>query len=107
MSDARIRREQRSETERKIDLFQKNMCLALSKLSKTPEGLLALRFILRESSFLANLTYETKEGVNKDVLLANEAKRRMYLSLRAYMDRDTVIRVELPDEVKNEGGNNA
>lgn len=107
MGEALTRREQREQVQQKIETFNKNMKKALSILAKSNEGLLVLRFIMHESAFLDHLTYETPEGVNKDVLIGKEAKRRMYLSLRGYMDRDTVIRIELPDkETKPKEGNN-
>lgn len=107
MGEALTRREQREKIEQKLETFNTNMKKALSILSKSNEGILVLRFLLHESSFLAPLTYETPEGVNKDVLIGKEAKRRMYLGLRGYMDRDTITRIELPEEeTKLKEGNN-
>jgi len=107
MNEALTRREQRDKEEQKLETFNKNMKKALSILAKSNEGVLVLRFLMYESSFLSPLTYETPEGVNKDVLIGKEAKRRMYLTLRGYMDRDTITRIELPaEETKPKEGNN-
>ena len=93
------RREQKAEQNEKVKLLDSNMKSALATLARTKEGILVLRHLLHESGFLRQLTYETTVGVNKDVLLAAEAKRCMYLGLRAYMDMSTVMLVEF-DEIK-------
>lgn len=98
MADSELRKEQRETAEAKIAALHSNMRAALSALSKTNEGQLVLRYILREAHFLAPLTNETLSGVNRDLLLINEAKRQIYLALRAHMDRETILRVELPDK---------
>uniref|UniRef100_A0A6M3MDG3 Uncharacterized protein n=1 Tax=viral metagenome TaxID=1070528 RepID=A0A6M3MDG3_9ZZZZ len=82
----------------KMKKFTNKMRSATALMSKDKAGLNVLRFILHESRFLSPLTHETEDGLNKDILLQNEAKRNMYLSLRIHMDRDTIIRVELPNE---------
>jgi hypothetical protein len=105
MEDYMLRREQKESSFDKVKALGKNMGVALSNLSKTNEGKLVLRYILRESCFLAPLMPETPEGVNKDIMVASEAKRRLYLALRAHMDRETIMRVELPEkEPTIEGG---
>ena len=96
--DNLIRPERKIAAQDKLEALKNNMRKALSLLSTTPEGKLVLRYLLHESGYHSALTYETREGVNKDVLLANESKRRLYLALRAYMDTDTVIRIELDKE---------
>ena len=107
MDEALTRKEKREQGDQKLESFNKNMKKALSILSKSNEGVLVLRFLMYESSFLAPLTYETPEGINKDVLIGKEAKRRMYLSLRGYMDRETITRIELPvEETKPKEGTN-
>ena len=98
-----LRKEQRQDAEKKVEAFKTKMATALRILSSTNEGCMLLRFLMHECCFNAPLMYETPEGVNKDVMIANEAKRRLYLSLRSYMDRGTVLRVELPEqEIKGE-----
>lgn len=98
MEDALTRKEQREAAKKKVKALGVKMTTSLSLLSQRNEGLQVLRYILHESCFLAPLTYETAEGVNRDVMIINEAKRRMYLALRAHMDRATVLRVELPEQ---------
>ncbi len=97
------RKEQKQHNKKKVEQFGKNMKVALHKLSSSKEGLLLLRYLLHESCFLAPLTYETAEGVNIDVMLNNEAQRRMYLGLRVHMNRETILRVEFPDDAKPKG----
>lgn len=53
-----------------------------------------------ECKFLSPLSKETIEGVNKDVLIENEALRRLYLRLRVHMDRETIIKIEVPEHKK-------
>lgn len=101
MEDHLTRKEQKLMADKKIEAFGKKMTTALNILSKTNEGCLILRYLLHECRFTSPLMFETVEGVNKDVMIANEAKRGLYLSLRSYMDRETVLRVELPE---NKGG---
>lgn len=82
----------------KMKKFTNKMRSCLALMSKDSAGLNVLRFILHESRFLAPLTHETVDGLNTMKLAQSEAKRLMYLSLRQHMDRETVIRVELPEE---------
>jgi len=89
----------------KMKAFTNKMRSSLALMSKDKAGLNVLRFILHESRFLAPLTYETADGVNKDKLVQSEAKRLMYLSLRVHMDRETVIRIELEETPKQEEKN--
>ena len=89
----------------KMKKFTKKMGSSLALMSKDKAGLNVLRFVLHESRFLAPLTYETLDGVNKDKLVQGEAKRLMYLSLRKHMDNATIIRVELKEETKQEEKN--
>lgn len=105
MDDFELRREQREKAEEKIKKLGQNMKTALSILSKSNEGQLILRYIMYECNFLAPLTRETAEGINKDLMMGNEAKRRLYLSLRQHMDRETIMRIEIPEaEPQNKGG---
>jgi hypothetical protein len=97
MEDYQTRQEQKEAASKKVELFQTKMKTAVSILSKTPEGCLLLRFLMHECCFTSPLMYETPEGVNTDVMIGNETKRRLYLSLRSYMDRETIMRVELPE----------
>ena len=105
MTDPLIRKEQREADDLKLKAFTNIMRESLSAMSKSKGGLNVLRYILHESRFLAPLTYETATGMNTEVLLQNEAKRMMYLSLRAHMDTETVKRVELNEEQKQEDTN--
>lgn len=89
----------------KMEKFTKKMRSSLALMSKDNAGINVLRFILHESRFLAPLTHETLDGLNKDKLVQSEAKRLMYLSLRTHMDRETIIRVELPEQSKQEEQN--
>ena len=98
MNEFQIRKETKSDGQKKIEELGIKMKTALSILSKSTEGQLILRYIMHECRFLSPLMYETPEGVNKDVMIASEAKRRLYLSLRAHMDRATIMRVELPEK---------
>jgi len=84
--------------EKKMKAFTSKMRSSLTLMSKNSAGINVLRFILHESSFLSPLTHPTLDGLNKDMLLQREAKRLMYLSLRQHMDRETIIRVELPKQ---------
>lgn len=105
MEDFQIRKEQRENAEKKVELLGKNMKTALATLSKSNEGQLVLRYVMYECNFLSPLTRETAEGINKDVMIGNEAKRRLYLSLRQYMDRGTIMRIEIPEATNpNKGG---
>lgn len=107
-NDIVLRKHQRSKADEKLKLLSVKMRESLSVISKTNEGLNVLRFLLHESGFLAPLTFITREGVNKDVLLANESKRTLYLGLRAYMDIETITRIELDgiDERQKQEVNN-
>jgi len=98
MSEFQIRKEAKIAAQEKNKALHDKMKVALSLLSKSSEGQLVLRYIMYEGNFLSPLMYETPEGVNKDVMIANEAKRRLYLSLRAHMDRETIMRIELPEK---------
>jgi hypothetical protein len=98
MEEALTRKEQREASKAKSEAFGKKMQTALNALSKSNAGILVLRFLMYECRFLAPLTKETLEGVNKDLLVENEALRRLYLYLRSYMDRETIIRVEIPEQ---------
>jgi len=89
-----------SENRKKMEAFTSKMRSSLALMSKDKAGLNVLRFILHESRFLAPLTHETFEGLNKDKLVQGEAKRLIYLSLRQHMDKETVIRIELEDKPK-------
>jgi len=102
--DNLTRKEGRENANKKVEDFKKNMKVSLSAMAKTNAGLMVLRFLMYESCFLSPLMYETPEGVNTDVMIANEAKRRQYLTLRGYMDRETIVRVELPDQVTDKQG---
>jgi len=103
--EVKIRGERRKEAKDRVKKFRENMTTGLAAISQSNEGLQLLRFLMYESHFLSPLTHETPEGVNKDVLLMAEAKRRTYLELRKYMDRETVMRVEIPfHEPKTKGG---
>jgi len=102
MEEAQTRKEDRELQKQKLKKLKVNMERSLSELSKTNGGLQVLRLILHESGFLAPLTHETALGVNKDLMMCNEAKRGMYLALRKHMDRETILRVELPEN-QNEG----
>ena len=104
MEEALTRKEKDLKNADKLKALGRNMKRALSKLSQGKEGLIVLRYWFHDSGFTRGLTYETPEGVNTDLLLSNEAKRRQYLELRKFMDRETIIRVELPDVVENKGG---
>lgn len=108
MSEPLIRKEIKALEAGKIKAMASKMSASLSEISRSDAGINVLRFLLHESGFLAPLTYVTPEGVNKDVLLANEAKRTMYLGLRAFMDVDTITRVELDgiDEKKKQEAKN-
>ena len=103
-----IRKEQVAEDVKanaeKMKKFTKKMKSSLALMSKDKAGLNVLRFILHESRFLAPLTYETLDGVNKDKLVQSEAKRLMYLSLRMHMDKETIIKIELPNEEEQNVG---
>lgn len=101
MNEKLTRKEQKTENDKKTEALSNKMRESLAEISKSSAGINVLRYLLHESRFLAPLTYETALGVNTEVLLSNEAKRRMYLGLRAYMDVDTVKRVEL-DGIKQE-----
>ena len=103
MEEGILRREKKQAGEDKMKAFKTNMTTALRNISQTNDGVLFLRFLMHASCFTSPLMYETPEGVNKDVMLANEAKRGLYLSIRSYMDRGTILRVELPEpEIKGE-----
>jgi len=104
MEESLIRKEKIATDEKKINALGIRMKASLSEMSQSQAGVNVLRYILYESRFLAPLTYETREGMNTDVLLQNEAKRMMYLSLRAHMDMDTIKRVEMEDK-KQEADN--
>ena len=97
MEDYQTRQEQKLANAKKLELFQKNATTSLNVLSKTNAGIWLLRFLMHECCFTSPLMYETPEGVNTEVMIGNETKRRLYLSLRSYMDRETILRVELPD----------
>jgi hypothetical protein len=103
MGEANLRKEQRQKQQEIVQKAHANMKKALAETSKTKGGLMVLRYFLHESGFLAPLCKETAEGVNTDLLIANEAKRLMYLILRSHMDEDTVLRVEF-DQKEKEGG---
>lgn len=100
MNEGQIRKEQTLAANEKYEKFKTRMRTVLSNVSQTNEGCMLLRFLMHECCFTSPLTHETIEGVNRDVLIGNEAKRRLYLSLRAYMDRGTILRVEVPDDLK-------
>jgi hypothetical protein len=105
VDDIQLRREQKESAEEKVKKLGQNMKTALSVLSRSNEGQLILRYIMYECNFLAPLTRETVEGINKDILVGNEAKRRLYLSLRQHMDRETIMRIEIPETAsQNKGG---
>lgn len=108
MTEGLLRSEAKAKEDAKLEVFGKKMRKALSILSKSEEGILLLRFLMHEGHMFNALTYVTVEKINTDVLIENEGKRKMYLNLRKYMDRDTVMRVELPavEEPKKEGGQN-
>lgn len=93
-----IRKETRKEKEDKMVRMRLRMKQSLVETARSKGGLNVLRFLLHESGFLTRNTHITATGVNKDVLLTNEAKRCMYLDLRQYMDFDTMKRVEWDEE---------
>ena len=105
MGEAKTRREQEEAKGKLMQAMTSKMRTSLSNISQSSEGLNVLRFLLHECRFLAPLTYETPEGLNKDILVLCEAKRQVYLGLRGYMDVDTIKRVELDGiEDTNKGG---
>ena len=100
-----IRKEQRKLNDEKTQRFLNKMKTSLALVSQTEAGKNVLRYILHESRFLAPLTHETAEGMNRDILLQSEAKRLLYLSLRAHMDIETIKRVEMEETEKKEDTN--
>lgn len=95
--EGNIRKENKVTGESRLEAFGRNMRAALSLVSKTKEGRFLLIFIMQESGFLSSLK------MNGD-----EAKRESYLVLRSYMDRETIMRIELPDDPNDkQGGTNA
>ena len=107
MIEAELRGEQKTKADKTVEALGVKMRTALSNMSNTPDGLLLLRYLMYECRFLSPLMFETPEGVNTDVMIASEAKRGLYLSLRKFMDRGTLMRVELPEEQQPiKGGNN-
>jgi len=100
--DILIRREQKKAVDEKLQRFGQRMKVSLSLVAQTEAGVNVLRYILHESRFLAPLTHETAEGMNKDILLQSEAKRLLYLSLRAHMDTETIKRIEMEEVQKKE-----
>ena len=104
MDEALTRKEVIEAQDKKIKLLHTRMRDSLSEMSRTKGGINVLRYLLHESGFLASLTFVTATGVNKDVLLSNEAKRQMYLGIRQYMDIETIKRVEFEEQTK--GGSN-
>lgn len=105
MGESNTRKEQREKDTAVYQAFANKMKAALSDTSKNEAGLQILRFFLHESCFLAPLTCETADGLNKDILLQREAKRMTYLSLRAHMDNETIMRVEMGAVLKQEDKN--
>lgn len=103
MGEAQTRKEAREKDEALFGKLKDNMQKALRETSLSKGGLMILRYLLHESGFLAPLSKETSLGVNKELLIANEAKRMMYLILRSYMDEDTVMRIEFDKQEKTEG----
>jgi len=103
MGEAKTRKEQIQKEQQAIAQMRDNMRKALAETANTKGGLMVLRYFLHESGFLAPLAKETQEGVNKDLLLANEAKRLMYLILRSYMDEQTILKVEFDEKTELEG----
>ena len=97
MGEAKTRKDQTIEDKLKYQNFTNKMKAALSDMAKNAAGVQVLRYILHESCFLAPLTYETAEGMNKDILLQRESKRMMYLSLRVHMDNETIRRIEMDE----------
>lgn len=85
--EGNIRKENKVTGESKLEAFGRNMRAALSLVSKTKEGQFLLRFIMYESGFLSPLKMD-----------GDEAKRELYLALRKYMDREAIIRIELPED---------
>ena len=98
MGEARISKEQKEAETKVYNAFANKMKASLSDMSKNEAGLQVLRHQLHTSGFLLPLTHGTPEGINTQLLLQNESKRMMYLSLRVHMDNETIIRVEM-DEV--------
>ena len=103
MGEAQTRREKTEADNKKYAMYANKMKASLSDISKNEAGVNVLRYLLHSSGFLAPLTHETAEGINKDLLLQNEAKRVMYLGLRVHMDTETIRRVELNDVLKDGG----
>ena len=92
-----IRKEQKIGAQ-KLELFATKMKESLAETAKSKAGVNVLRFLLHESRFLQPLAHETSIGINTDLLIESEAKRRLYLTLRSYMDADTIKRVEFEEE---------
>lgn len=97
LNEGLIRKDILEKDRKKMVKYREFMGASLAEVARTKGGLNLLRFLLHESGFLAPLTHETSVGVNKDVLVSNEAKRNMYLGLRVNMDWETITIVEKPD----------
>lgn len=73
---------------------------AMARLSRTQDGRVVLRYLMAQCGFTkpSISINETTREINIQATLYDEARRNLWLSMRKFIDRDSLIEIEHPSD---------
>lgn len=91
------------QTNEKSSAFRERMKSALSRISKTEDGVFLLNYMFRISGFAQPSTVVSSTGkVDIEATFHNNARRDAYLSIRQFMIPEVIKAVELDYKIEEE-----
>lgn len=84
---------------------QAKIVRAFERVAKTADGLFVLQKIFSDSQYGANALVLTREGdVSPNILMVKQGRAGLWLDLRKYLSRETLIKIEYPEPVTETKG---
>ncbi len=68
---------------------------AVSAVAATPDGLALLRYLFQMSGYDKSSIVIRRDGFDRDGMIWNEARRAMWIELKALMSKDMQAKIEI------------